>query len=184
MKCFLKTLSRASKERNQLHVVHVFSSVAHSRPLVNKQGRPLLMRTRLSSTCHANAITTQTSKKEGVFAQMSNFGCIWAGIRKVRRSWQSLETKFLSLKILLVKITSWTYLFFSRIASSYRKEGSEEDRTGHPSHPRKKVERGETIPSFSRRGQVSSFRITRAEVGFRPILIIRLGSKKGIWETI
>ena len=46
--------------------------------------------------------------------------------------------------------------------SSYRKEGSEEDRTGHPSHPRKTVERGETIPSFSRRGQVSSFRITRA----------------------
>lgn len=50
-------------ERNQLPVVHVFSSVAHSRPLVNR-GRPL-MRTRLSSTCHANAITTQRSKKEG-----------------------------------------------------------------------------------------------------------------------
>ncbi|XP_009619700.1 ethylene-response factor C3-like [Nicotiana tomentosiformis] len=36
-------------------------------------------------------------------------------------------------------------------------EGFEEDRTGHPSHHPKEVERGERIPSFSRRGQVSIF---------------------------
>ncbi|XP_075085199.1 ethylene-response factor C3-like [Nicotiana tabacum] len=36
-------------------------------------------------------------------------------------------------------------------------EGSEEDRTGHPSHPTKEVERGKKIPSFSRKGQITIF---------------------------